>query len=68
MKNKELIAKARKENITSLKKEIDTYNKRVLDLIKDTSRGKIKNVRELRLIKKSIARINTIIKEKEYEN
>lgn len=47
-----------------LQKELTDYNEKLRNLKFDLAAGKVKNVREIRAIKKIIARIITIVNEK----
>ncbi len=61
MKIKELKTKKEKE----LKKMLDSFRSKQRVLRFDLSAGKVKDIREIRETKKTIARILTILKEKE---
>jgi large subunit ribosomal protein L29 len=58
MKIKELIQLPKEE----LKKKIEDSREKLRQMRFDLSAGKVKNVREIRQIKKEIARIMTILK------
>lgn len=58
------ITELRKKPETELKKMIAEYRERLRKLRFDLTSGKIKNIREIRDFKKTIARILTILKEK----
>jgi large subunit ribosomal protein L29 len=60
MKLEELKGKTESE----LKKMIQDWREKLRQLRFDLAAGKVKNVREIRIIKKNIARILTILKEK----
>ncbi len=60
MKLKELKEKTESE----LKKILQDWREKLRQLRFDLSAGKVKNVREIRIIKKNIARILTILKER----
>ena len=60
MKLKELKEKTESE----LKKILQDWREKLRQLRFDLSAGKVKNVREIRIIKKNIARILTISKER----
>ena len=64
MKKKEL-RELRKKKAEELRKEVGELRKRLALLKIDLVMGKVKNIREARLIKKSIAQMETIIKESE---
>lgn len=61
MKAKELRAKTKKE----LQKLLSENRDRLRQLRFELSQGKVKNVREIRRVKRDIARMLTIINEKE---
>jgi large subunit ribosomal protein L29 len=61
MKPSELRQKQKEE----LSKAVKDYREKLRGLRFDLASGKVKNVREIRKIKKDIARILTILKEKE---
>lgn len=54
----------RGKSVKLLEKELAEKKSRINDLRFDLSLGKIKNVREIRQLKKSIAQILTLIREK----
>jgi large subunit ribosomal protein L29 len=60
MRAKEL----RTKKIEELKKILNEKREKIKNLKFDLAQGKLKNVREIREIKKDIARILTILKEK----
>jgi len=60
MKLEELKGKTESE----LKKMIQDWREKLRQLRFDLAAGKVKNVREIRIIKKNIARILTILKER----
>jgi len=60
MKSEELKGKTESE----LKKMIQDWREKLRQLRFDLAAGKVKNVREIRIIKKNIARILTILKER----
>jgi len=64
MKAKELREKTTKE-LHQLLKEL---REKIVKLRFDMASGKVKNIRELRFIKKDITRILTILKERELKN
>ncbi len=64
MKAKELREKTTKE-LHQLLKEL---REKIVKLRFDMASGKVKNIREIRFIKKDIARILTILKERELKN
>lgn len=53
----------RKKKEGEIKKEIEECKKRLALLRLDLAMGKVKNIRETRLVKKSIAQLETILKE-----
>ncbi len=57
-------AELRQKNKPELQKMTQDLSERLRQLRFDLASGKVKNVREIRQIKKDIARIFTIIKEK----
>ncbi len=59
MNIKELRQKPKEE----LKKMVDDSREKLRQLRFDLSAGKVKNVREIRQVKKNIARVITLIKE-----
>lgn len=59
MKIKEL----RQKNKAELEKELQDNRERLRQLRFDLASGKVKNVREIRRIKKEIARILTLLKQ-----
>ena len=61
---KEELKKIREKNVTDLAKESQTSKERLWQLRMDLASGKIKNVSEIRKLRKRIAIINTIIKGK----
>ena len=64
MKNKEFTKKyltAKPDDIIS---EIDKKELHINDLISQKVKGKIKNVREIKIVKKDIARLKTILNSK----
>jgi large subunit ribosomal protein L29 len=63
MKAKEL--RIKKE--TGLRKTLADLREKLRSLKFDLAAGKVKNVREIRQIKKDIAKILTILKEKKHE-
>ncbi len=62
MKKKEF-QEWKKKKGEEMKKEIAEQKKRLALLRIDLAVGKVKNIREIRVIKKSIARLKTILKE-----
>jgi large subunit ribosomal protein L29 len=63
MKKKEL-AELKTKSETELKKTLGELKDRLWDLKKDLAAGKVKNVREIREIKKNVARILTFLNAK----
>ncbi len=61
MKSAEIRQKPKEE----LLKNVKDYREKLRSLRFDLASGKVKNVREIRNIKKDIARILTILKEKQ---
>ena len=47
--------------VAELKKELDEYRNKLTNLKFDLSMGKVKNIREIQFVKKSIARVLTIL-------
>ncbi len=64
MKKREL-QELKKKPIEALQKELRAEQERLSNLRFDLSLGKVKNVREVRAVKKRIAQIETLLKEKE---
>jgi ribosomal protein L29 len=60
MKTKEL-EKLKSKNQEELKEDLKNYQDRLWQLLVDLRSGKVKNVREIRQIKKVIAVINTLL-------
>ncbi len=60
MKAKDL----RKKSDNELEKMLEEKRKRLYQLRSDLVAGKVKNVREIRMVKKDIARILTILNER----
>jgi ribosomal protein L29 len=61
MKQKDAIKEIKKKAEAELVKDITEYRDRLWSLKRDLAAGKIKNVREIKSIKKSIARALTFI-------
>jgi len=64
MKGKDFIQKIRKSEKEELNKELAVNKDRLWNLKSDLAAGKIKNVTEIKLVKKNIARIKGVLKEK----
>ncbi len=64
MKKKEF-KEMRQKQTTELGRELDLLRVRLNDLKFDFSSGKVKNIREAQGVKKSIAQLLTVIKEKQ---
>ncbi|MBP6930006.1 50S ribosomal protein L29 [Patescibacteria group bacterium] len=64
MKIKEYNVKFHKATVAEVEKEIITLENKVASLIFDHIGGKIKNVREAKKIRRDIARLKTILKER----
>ena len=60
MKSKEL-EKLKSKNQGELKEDLGNHRERLWQLSVDLRAGKVKNVREIRQIKKTIAVINTLV-------
>lgn len=60
MKTKEL-QEHRTKPLPDLEKELAVYEEKLVQLKFDLARGKVKNLREIRGIKKSIAQLKTFI-------
>jgi len=58
------IIELRKKPETEIRKMLPDYRERLRKLRFDLTSGKIKNIREIRELRKTIARILTILKEK----
>ena len=65
MKIKEYNAKYRKAPIAESKKEITALENKLSSLIFDRIGGKIKNVHEAKKVRRDIARLKTITRERE---
>lgn len=63
MKRKEL-QEYRNKSVIELEKELRVYRERLNSLKLDLAAGKVKNIKEIRSLKKSIAQFITFIKEK----
>ncbi len=63
MKKQEL-KKYREKPISELQKELALLREKLLKLKFDLAAGKVKNIQEIRNVKKSIAQILTLINEK----
>lgn len=61
------ISELRQKSISELNKDLEDSQRNLQSLKFDLSGGKLKNVRQIRKVKKDIARIKTIIKEKSNE-
>lgn len=61
---KEPLQKLREKTGEELKKELQTSGDNLWKLKSDLAAGKVKNVRQVRNLKKFMAVINTILKEK----
>lgn len=61
MKRKEL-EKLKSKNSAELNEDLKNHRERLWQLSLDLRSGKVKNVREIRQIKKTIAVINTFLK------
>ncbi|HEY4475312.1 MAG TPA: 50S ribosomal protein L29 [Candidatus Paceibacterota bacterium] len=60
MKRKEILNQIKNKNMADLKKDLADYRDRLWSLKKDLVAGKVKNVKEIKEIKKAIARIMTM--------
>jgi large subunit ribosomal protein L29 len=58
-------AEIRQKQKTELQKIVKDHQEKLKNLRFDLASGKVKNVREVRNLKKDIARILTIVKEKD---
>jgi len=67
MKNKDFINKFKNADIKVLKTEIAARQKQLNDLISQSVSGKLKNTRQPKVLRREIAKLHTLIKEKEYE-
>lgn len=67
MKKNEL-QNLREKTAEDLLKELQVIKDRLWKLVQDLKSGKVKNVREIRKLKKTAAVIQTLIKEKESKN
>lgn len=56
------IAELKQKSKSELQKILQDYRERLRQLRFDLTSGKVKNVREIRMIKKDIARILTLLK------
>ena len=61
MKRKDILAQIRNKPEADLQKELEQSRERLWSLKKDLAAGKVKNVREIREVKKTIARIMTLL-------
>jgi|GEM_PF-1152114 len=68
MKNKEFNKKFAQAKSEQISKEILDRQKRVNTLIFDATQGKIKNVREIKIIKREIAKLHTFAARDTNEN
>ncbi|MEK7087066.1 MAG: 50S ribosomal protein L29 [Patescibacteria group bacterium] len=64
MKRKEF-QEHKNKSISDLKKDLSANREKLVGLKFDLAAGKIKNISEIKQIKKSIAQILTIVREKE---
>lgn len=62
------IAELRQKSQAELEKNLEDNRERLRQLRFDLAAGKVKNVREIREIKKDIARILTLLKEKQSQS
>ncbi len=58
------VAELRKKNIEDLKKELDSMRKDKQKSVSDVLQKKEKNIKKIGLIKRDIARIQTVLNEK----
>ncbi len=68
MKNKEFTKKYITAKPADINAEIDKKELQLNDLISQKVKGKIKNVRETKVVKKNIARLKTILNSKIQES
>ncbi len=59
MKRKEIIGQIKQKQPAELRKELAGYRDKIWSLKADLAAGKVKNVREINLVKRNIARILT---------
>jgi|GEM_PF-4887302 len=64
MKEKEELKNLRDQGIAQLYKKLGEYGDRLRKVYFEAARGEIKNHRQVRLFKKRIAQIKTILREK----
>jgi len=64
MKPKEFTAKYRAMSEAALAKEIAAKKEKLSSLIFDATRGKVKNVREAKILHRDLARLKTFLVEK----
>lgn len=62
MKNRDALAQIKNKPDADLKKDLGEYRERLWVLKNDLAQGKVKNVGEIKAIKKAIARIMTFMK------
>lgn len=65
MKRKEFLKEMRENSIENLKKKLQELYQKLYQLKIDNKLRKLKNYKEIKAVKKKIAQISTIIKEKE---
>jgi large subunit ribosomal protein L29 len=63
-----MIKELRQKSIDELKNIVSEKREKLRQLRFDLAAGKVKNVREIRKIRRDIARILTVLKEKSSEN
>ena len=61
MKRKEIIGQIKQKQPAELRKELAGYRDKIWSLKADLAAGKVKNVREMHVVKKTIARILTVM-------
>ena len=64
MKRQEFLNEVRKMTAAQLAAKITASKKRLLELNQEKMLGKLKNFREIRVIKRAVARYSTVLDEK----
>ncbi len=68
MKNKEFIKQYASSKTDLLQKEIGDKKAKINSLMFDATRGKIKNVREIKMLKREVAKLYTLLEMKSHES
>lgn len=61
MKRKDIISQIKSKPEADLEKELSEYREKLWTLKTDLAAGKVKNVREIRTVKRNIARMLTML-------